>query len=102
MDIRTHREWVILGRFRCENKFHCVDGGILGSKFISIDEARKRLLELKNQESRNRISRSREYVRLGDGITATVDYHSDYDIVDWKIRERQVTEWYDISDDRYI
>lgn len=94
--MKTKKEWVILGRFRKDEKFHTVDGGVLGTKFKTIEEVRARLKVLKAENEAEMKAQKCRGQSFGL-IAIETQYHSDYDIVEWKIREREVTPWYDVE-----
>jgi hypothetical protein len=84
------KQYRIIGRFRSEEKFHVVDGGF--KPFTDYAVAEKRLNELIEQSKlemkfKQRKAENAGYVSIG------TEYHSDYDLLDLRIQEREVTPW---------
>lgn len=95
--MKTKKEWAILGRFRKDDKFHCVINGSIGTmRFNSIEEVHKQLQKLKAEQEAEIASKTRRAQSVG-GLGVSTPYYSEYDIVEWKIMEREVTPWYDVE-----
>ena len=95
--MKTRKEWVIMGRFRKDDQFHCVvNGSISITKFKSIEEVRERLKIMQAEEEAAIASKKRPGYYAGS-VGVDTPYYSDYDIVEWQIREREVTLWYNVE-----
>ena len=97
--MKFKKEWVIEGRFRKDEKFHVVtksvaDRSELGWHWIkSLEEAKDELNRIKRQDEWERERKARKAQSCGM-ISISTEYYSDYDLVELRISERQVSNWY--------
>lgn len=93
------KEWAIEGRFRKDEKFHVVtrsatDCSEIGWHwFKSLEEAQDELNRIKRAEEWQRKNKRCKPQTCGM-ISIETEYYSDFDLVELRIIERQVSNWY--------
>ena len=82
------KQYRIIGRFAKDEEPHTVDFG-----FKNLQEAKRRLAELKDEQERERRKGYSETVMGAIGVRTP--YLAEYELKDLKIQSREVTPWAD-------
>ena len=82
--------YVVQGRFRKDEKFHCI-AGAFGS-ITDLQTARAALNEAKRNAEWEQAHKRRKPIAAG-GFGVECEYYSDYDLVEFRIRTRKVSKW---------
>lgn len=87
-------QYLVGARFRKDTDFHIV-AGTLTKPLKDLETARRALQAVKAEAEREIKNKRRTPQRFGKDGFATVEteYHSDYDLVEFKIIARRVTSW---------
>lgn len=93
------KELAIEGRFRKDEKFHVVTTTVADKsekgwhKLKSLEEAKAELERIKREDEWQRQHKRCKPQTCGC-IGISTEYYSEFDLVELRIKERQVSKWY--------
>lgn len=97
MDFR--KEYAIEGRWKKDTKFHVVTSTVADNsergwhKIKSLEEARSEVKRIQAEQQWQQKHKKCKPMTCGC-IGISTEYYSDYDLVELRIIERQVSNWY--------
>ncbi len=98
--IEYKREWMIRGKVRGTGKWDIrvetiADNSNRGwHRITSYEEAAQEMERLKQNSEWEIANKKLKPMNVGGGFSADMAYYSEYDVIEWEIRERQVSVWY--------